>query len=107
MSRITSHNNYESNLSSSLLPIIECNTRGQLPENAVDPKVKVSVSRKQIMASSILPKNERNSLRSTFSTQDSECCSLFGRIEDTNFFFRDLMTFFNDARVKYYDSATA
>ena len=88
MSRITSHNNYESNLSSSLLPIIECNTRGQLPENAVDPKVKVSKSRKEIMVSSILPKNnERNSLRSTFSSQDSECCSLFGRIEDTNFFF--------------------
>ena len=46
MSRITSRNNYESNLSSSLSPIIECNTRGQLPENAVDPKVKFVYSEK-------------------------------------------------------------
>ena len=46
MSRITSRNNYESNLSSSLSPIIECNTRGHLPENAVDPKVKFVYSEK-------------------------------------------------------------
>ena len=66
MSRITSRNNYESNLSSSLSPIIECNTRGQLPENSVDPKVKVSISRKQIMASSILPKNQRKLTKEHF-----------------------------------------
>ena len=103
------------------------NTRGQLPENVVDPKVKVSKSWKQIMASSILPKNERNSLRSTFSTHDSVVHFL--EESRTQFFFRDLLTFswpnflgtgprgpmhctatwgtFNDARVIYYDNATA
>ena len=47
------------------------------------------------MVSSILPKNEQNSLLilSIFSTQDSEFRSFFGRIEETINCFRDLLTF--------------
>ena len=48
--------------------------------------VKVSKSRKQIMMSLILPKNERNSLRRV-------CFGRFGRIRYIIIFFRDLLTF--------------
>ena len=45
---------------------------------------------KQIMVSSIFPKNERKSL----STQDSEFRSFFGRIEEETInCFRDLLIF--------------
>ena len=47
------------------------------------------------MVSSILPKNERNSLLilSKEDAQDCEFRSFFGRIEDTINFFWDLLTF--------------
>ena len=53
------------------------------------------------MVSSILPKNERNTLSwvglilSIFSNQDSEFRSFFGRIEETIIYFRDLLTIIN------------
>ena len=58
-------------------------------------KIKVSKSRKQFMTSSILPKNERNSLSlaSSISNQDSKFCALFGKIEETIIYFRELLTF--------------
>jgi hypothetical protein len=51
--------------------------------------LKVSKSQKQIMASRILPKNER---WDNFQYIKSSQCSFFGRIEDTILFFRDLLT---------------
>ena len=51
--------------------------------------LKVRKSWKQIMLSSILPKNERYS-------------SVFGRIEDTINCFRDLLTFNNSIKMKKY-----
>ena len=50
------------------------------------PRIKVTKSRKQIMASSILPKNERNAPLSVF-------CSFWGRIDHALIYFRDLVTF--------------
>ena len=55
--------------------------------------LKVSKSWKQIVASWIPPKKNKKSLSCTFSTQDSELLLFIGRIEDTIFFFRDLLTF--------------
>ena len=56
--------------------------------------LKVSKSQKHFMVSSILPKNERNSLSwtSVEDAQDSEFRSFFGRNEDTKNCFWDLMT---------------
>ena len=50
---------------------------------------------KQLMVSSILPKNEQKlSILSIFSTQDCEFRSFFGRIEETlRICFRDCLTF--------------
>ena len=52
--------------------------------------LKVSKSRKQIMASWILPKNERWGI---FLNIKMPQCSFFGRIKDNIFFFRNLLTF--------------
>ena len=50
--------------------------------------LKVSKFQKQFLVSSILPKNEQNSI-SWASSVHSEFCLFFGRIEKTNFVFRD------------------
>ena len=56
--------------------------------------LKVSKSRKQFMVASILPKKRTKlTILSIFSTEDSELCSFFGRIEETIMYFRDYLTF--------------
>ena len=56
--------------------------------------LKVTKSRKQIKASSILPKNERNTLRiNKRNALRSVFCSFFGRINNVIIYFRDLQTF--------------
>ena len=55
--------------------------------------IKVSKSRKQIMKSWILPKNEWNTFR--ICTILSVICSFFGRINDIIICFRDLLAFIN------------
>ena len=55
-------------------------------------KLKVSKSQKQIMASWILPKNER---WGNFQYIKLPQRSFFGRIQDNIFFFRDFLTFTN------------
>ena len=52
--------------------------------------LKVSKSRKQIMVSSVLPKNER---WDNFHYIKSSQCSFFGRIEDTIICFWHFLTF--------------
>ena len=55
---------------------------------------KVSKSRKKIKASSILPKNEQNTLRiNERNALKSAFCSFFGRINNVIIYFRDLQTF--------------
>ena len=53
-------------------------------------ELKVSKSQKQIMASWILPKNERWGIFQYIKLPQS---SFFGRIQDNIFFFRDFLTF--------------
>ena len=56
--------------------------------------LKVSKSRKQIMVSSILPKNlKKLTIQSIFSTQDSEFRSFYGIIEGTIICFQGCLTF--------------
>ena len=59
--------------------------------------VKVSESQKQIMASWILPKNE---CWDNFQYIKLSQRLFFGRIEDTIFFFRNLLTFRKNVSVK-------
>ena len=56
--------------------------------------IKVSKSQKQLMVSSILPKNERKKFDFTSMIPQVELFSfVFGRIEETINCFRDLLTF--------------
>ena len=58
-------------------------------------KLKVRQSQKQIIVSSVIPKNKRNSLTmlSGEDAQDSDFRSFHGRIEVAINCFRDLLTF--------------